>query len=365
MSLRGRLEEMTEPDGSTTIYQYDAAGYVTSVTDDSGGVTSYDRDYFGQAWTVTNEFGTRTHRYDPVGNQVFSQDRNGRVIQRDFNNSNQLVEERWLGDDQTVIETLSFDHTIDGLLSRFQQGTDVGTRVYTNDAYRQVAGETTNHVPEVGPIVLSIGYDSLRRRASSSWQVDGAEIIEQTRRYNDSLGRLDQVTQTGSAVTDKTVTWAYQPGLDQPATLTRASAAADAVDVISAYGYDSRGMVQTLTHTGVAALNQYTMGYDGAGRMISRVDAFDAVAFTYDDAGQLLTATHTQDSLADEIYAYGSDGNRSSSHTQSETLEYEGQSRLVSDGVRSYAYDNEGNLIEQIEIESGRPANSITTTAID
>ncbi|MGB7323492.1 MAG: putative Ig domain-containing protein, partial [Rubripirellula sp.] len=350
---RGRLETETRGDGSTTTYGYDAASFIHTITDASGSVTTYDRDITGLAWSDVNEHGTRLYDYDAMGNQTRMKDRNDRVITREFNTRDQVTREDWLDDTDTILDTLTYNYTVDGRLSQATHGAIDVTRNFTDDGNRQVAGETTNHVPIGGAIELTIGYDSLGRRDSAAWIADTEALFGQQYQYTDALGRLSQITQSGPAVTDKTVDWTYATGLDKPATIGRQTVAADAVSVTSTYSYDARGLVDSLAHAGAGVINSYSHAYDLAGRITGRSDSFDSAVYSYDDGDQLLSVTHTQDVLADEVYGYAEDGRRSSSTTQIGPLQYEGQNRLTSDGIHTFAYDNEGNLIEQIEIATG------------
>ncbi len=77
--------------------------------------------------------------------------------------------------------------------------------------------------------------------------------------------------------------------------------------------------------------------------------------YSYDYAGQLIGATDSTDSLADEGYDFDPTGNRQSTTTgASTTASITGANNtLVSDGTYTYQYDAEGNRIEQTNIATG------------
>ena len=343
----GRLEKKTTPEGSETLFGYDESNFIQSVTDASGAVVTYQKDLTGRIWKETSTFGSRTFRYDAAGNPIEQVDRLGRKTTRAFNTRDQVVTENWFDADGNHTDTLSFVYTTDGQLSSAIHGDSTLQRSYTEDGLRLVAGEITNQIPTVSPHTMTIGYDALQQRETLGFSNVDGEIFTNTYSYADALGRLSEISQTGPSVTDKSVNWTYEDGLDLPSTITRSTSATGSTAVVSTFEYDGRGFIDTLTHSGAGStLNLYRYTFDPAGRIERREDSFDTAIFAYDDAGQVESVAHTQDAFRNEFYEYTVDGRRDFSHLQIGTFTYEDHNRLTFDGNRLYVHDDEGNLVE-------------------
>jgi len=80
------------------------------------------------------------------------------------------------------------------------------------------------------------------------------------------------------------------------------------------------------------------------GTLLTSVESTDGTAtYTYDALGQLLSATYSNDSFADESYTYDANGNRLTANGNTYTTGADNQ--LLSDGTYTYVYDAEGNRI--------------------
>ena len=85
-------------------------------------------------------------------------------------------------------------------------------------------------------------------------------------------------------------------------------------------------------------------GSSSSSNLLTTVTSSDGtVTYTYDAIGQLLSATYSNESIADETYTYDANGNRTSATGSASVVGADNQ--LQSDGTYRYSYDAEGNRI--------------------
>ena len=346
------VRQRTAPDGSVTQFEYGLSNFALAVTDAVGDTITYDRDIFGEIWSETGPNGTRLMTRDAAGNMISQTDRNGRVTNRTFTTRDQVATETWLDVDGSEVRELVFGFTVDGQLASTTDGDNSIVRDYSRNNLRNLVSETNDHAGLPVPVTLDWDFDAIGRVETSAAATGETSLFANTYEYIDPLGRLSRIGQSGPGLATLNVGYEYATGLDSAAQITRSSNATGSQNVVSTYSYDDRGLVDTLTHSGATTINQYDFDFDAAGRLEKSVDRYDTAFFEYDDAGQLRSASHSADTLSGELYEYGPDGRRTFQAGQPSPYQYEAGHRLVSDGVRSFAYDDEGNVIETVIIAS-------------
>ena len=122
----------------------------------------------------------------------------------------------------------------------------------------------------------------------------------------------------------------------------------------SSFTYDEANRLTNLTHGNSSNdFAFYDLSYDAASRITQITDVDGTNNYTYDNRDQLIAADHSDEDNADESYAYDANGNRINSSLHGDGYVTDANNRLVSDGIYNYEYDNQGNLIRQIEIGTG------------
>ncbi len=181
----------------------------------------------------------------------------------------------------------------------------------------------------------------------------------------------------GNAVAHIDITLSYNDA-DQVASISRYQD--DELTVTADYTYNADGLLVGLVyHQGDAVLTQYTFsgvawdatasvgptaptgqsmlpvhetseiaeaiaGSSSSSNLLTTVTSSDGtVTYTYDAIGQLLSATYSNESIADETYTYDANGNRTSATGSASVVGTDNQ--LLSDGTYRYSYDAEGNRI--------------------
>lgn len=298
--VRGDVESMTDPNGKTTSYTYDADGDLTSSSITVGELTdttTYAYNNLGQLYCEVSpdanaasvtcpSFGdsrhsdTTTYAYDADGNETSSTDADGNETTYSYDADNNQTE------------------VTDPLDNVTKTTYDADDRVSTvTDGYGSASSTTTTYTYDIAAGSCPSAPDG----TTYCTQVENG-LDHTTTSYYDALD--DMIEQAPPNTTDQSA---------------------------ATYTYDGDGNVLTLTDG--SGTTSYT--YDGD----NQVTAID-----YSDAGSGYTAP------TDVTYSYDADGNRTEMTDGTGTTDYyyDGLGRLdkVDDGyghVVTYKYDDDGN----------------------
>ncbi len=166
----------------------------------------------------------------------------------------------------------------------------------------------------------------------------------------DNLHRLSSILQTrgddDTNATEKLVQFTYNAADDLVHIARYADRAGEAPIAQTAYEYSLNSDLTHLVHSATDILAEYHWNRDSAGRLSEVNSLADGTTeYSYDRRDQLTESVSGNDH---ETYAYDANGNRVGPGYQ----HAEGN-RIVSDGTYEYEYDNEGNRIRRVHIESG------------
>ena len=171
----------------------------------------------------------------------------------------------------------------------------------------------------------------------------------QTAYQYDSLGRVSSAeqylggNQTGNV--NELASFGYNDNSSLSSVNRYANAAETTLVATSTYGYDKDGRLTSLDHTqGATTLNDYSpIGYDLASNVTSVTSTLDGTtSYTGYDASNQLTAVAGASSLH-----YDQNGNRTGGGYVTGA-----DNRLLSDGTYNYTYDQNGNLVKQVQISN-------------
>jgi RHS repeat-associated protein len=305
----GDVTAMTDPNGHTWAYAYDADGDRTSVTDPlghkatdtyntigerltavsaRGNTTSYAYDALGDVTGVTDPLGhTTSYTYDAGQNLLTVTDASGNATSYSYDPDNQQTVARHLSPTGIVVQTTKTSYDADGNVSTQTDG----------------LGNSTSY-----------GYDPLNR-------LTGASSPAVTTSYGyDAAGNLTSVTDGNG----NTTSYAY-----------------DAANRLTGIGYGS------------ATTPDVGYGYDADGRRISMTDGTGTSHYTYDSLGRLTKVT--DGTGATVSYGYDLDGNITAltypnGKTVTRTFTAAGQLASVTDWLghtTAFGYDPDGNLASE------------------
>ncbi|MFF8944220.1 LamG-like jellyroll fold domain-containing protein [Streptomyces sp. NPDC014864] len=373
------IASSTSPGGVTMSYGYNRAGDTTSVTDGAGNTTRYAYDFEGNRSKTTLADGTYTttdynadgdptatksydasgtklwetsQAYDGVGNMTATTDANGHTSRFTYDAAGTITQEIQPVDASTSITT-TFGYDASGNRTRFTDGRGNSWR-YTYTPWGQqekVIEPTTAKYTSAADSTTTFAYDS-------DGQMTGATLpggVTTSMSY-DSLGQLTSMSGSGADAATATRSFTYDSDGRVLSADTAEAGTVGAVDhqdaTHDAFTYDDRGDV--LTASGSAGSSSFAYNDDGA--TTSRTDAAGTTTYGYDTAGRLSSlndaATGTQLTYSygvlNEVKSvkYGSTG-------QIRTFGYNSAHELTSDVLVqdastlasfTYGYDDNGNL---------------------
>lgn len=305
-----RLAKIEDPASGVTSLSYDADDDLTSVTDPRTLTTSYGYDGFGDLSSQASpDTGTTTDTYDSGGNLATSTDARGAVATYGYDALNRVTSTAYSLGGNTD-QTLSFT---------YDQGTDgIGHLTGASDA---------NH--------------------SMSWSYD-------------PQGRVTQMTQTVGGFA-KSVQYGYTNG--DLTTLTTPSGQMIGYQYsnhrISAITVNGSPLVSGVTYAPFGSVTgwQWASGstvsrtYDGDGQVTSSTTGGYTASYSYYADGTLESATEdapavysTSSGATTVAVASGSNQITSLSGAASGSYQYDAAGDLLSDGTRTFTYDDGGRL---------------------
>ena len=223
----------------------------------------------------------------------------------------------------------------------------------------------TQQIPGLAPVVTLTSQYAAGNRTQLAAAVGGTNDFVNNYQYTSISAQMSQVSQTangGDAVAAKAGTFQYDlagelvgVGRYQNADATQNLVA------LAAYGYDADGNLTSLVYSnGASTLPSYSWTYDAAGNMLTASETLgsivDSVTYANDSTGQLLSATPSPlppgegqgEGAPSESFSYDSNGNRTNTGYVTGP-----NNELLSDGTYNYSYDADGNCILRTSIADG------------
>jgi len=338
--------------GKTATTTYDLVGNVVGVEDESSNKTTYQYDGLNRLLNDTNSFGTRAMTYDVAGNRASTVDRNGRRMEYQYNRGNQLRTDRWLDASGQLLQTYSYQTDASNRVLGIDDGTISSQFEFSEDAADRLLGQTIALAGQ-SPFQVTHTPDPLGRPIATELRIgDGPVLVRNTFDRDYSRDRIARITQDGAFASKKTIDVSYSTDFSNRLNqLTRRDNVGNVVSR-SALTYDNRGNVGQIVHTASGSnLQTLVYTYNASNEVASHTDAVGSATYSYDALHRLAGVDYANTST-DESYSYDASGNPTQTAT-SATFTMGKENRILSDGVKNYAYDAEGNLITATVIASG------------
>jgi RHS repeat-associated protein len=372
LNANGQATATVDPTGAETYQLFDANGNVTESKDADGHATSFAYDALNRLTLTTDALGNTTKDYyDAAGNVTGARDGNGNLTQNYYDADNRLTGTRdALGNlSQTLYNgNGQVTETIDANSNTVQFGYDADSRRTT---VTDGTGQTTTTLYDGMGNVTQV-TDPLGHSTQYLFDADGRQTVmidalaNRTTQLYDAVGNLTYVKDASNNVT----TFAYDA-------LNRKTAETAAIGSTT-FAYNAVGDEISTTD----ALGQrLTFSYDGANRetgetMLNTGGSLqDRATFTYDAAGNMLTAANSQGTytmlynalnqvtLVHELFgqaltmSYDGAGNRTvvQDNFGTQTSVYDADERLE---TQNYA----GISTTQVRVQIGYQANGELST---
>lgn len=317
-----RVTRVTDPRQGTTLASYDANSNLVSFTDARGNTTSYVYDNMGRATSRRDPLlHDMTVQYNADGSVNQSTDRRGQITSHTYD---------FLGRPTQIAyadsSTTSF--TYDGG-SRLTQVVDSlsGTSTFAYDNLDRLTSKTT---PQG---TISYAYDNAGRRTSMT--VAGQSAVNYT---YDAADRVTQISR-GTA----TVTFAYDAA-------GRRTSTSLPNGITTEYSYDAASQLTGLTYKqGSTVLGNLTYAYDVSGRRTQVGGSYARTGLPQAVTSATYDAANHQTAFAGQTLSYDVNGNLTSDGTYSYT--WNARNQLVSISASglsaSFAYDAFGDRISK------------------
>ena len=322
-----QLETITDALTGIQAFTYDVEGNVDTFTDARSKTTTFTYDKRNRQTTRISHGGTftTTFTYDLRDNLIDTVDPKTQLIHRDYDDLSRLT------DITTPDNAIGIGYDKVGNPTDV---TDADSQVtFTYDGLNRVQMAQTSLTTGIQPsVLLTSVYDAVGNRRQLD--EDGGSSV--TTYLYDLAGRLTTLTPPAGASTQ--VTLGYDPS-------GRLASLVYPNGVTTAYGYDTQGRLDTLSHTLGANPSFASFGYtyNPVGNILAILDQVtpsENRTHTYDALQRLKTGGTTGNA---ETYDYDLVGNRTTSFL-STTHNHDDLNRLLEDDQFTYTYDANGNL---------------------
>mgnify|MGYP002393289946 CR=1 FL=1 len=317
----GNILEQIQPNGTATRYEYDARNLRTAQIDGKGNRITFAYDENRRLIEQVNPLGQKlTWTYDQRG-RLTERSNGAQVIQYGFDDKHRLRVINYGKPGEKIVH--SYDDK--GRLSRAATPTLAVTLTY--DALNRVVARTLARGD--AERVLRYTYNAANRKTSvvlSEKTPDGTyRLLHQTAYGYDEAGNLSELKANSRLICK----YAYD-------SVGRLSRREYGNGIIAASTYDSFGRLLRVDIQGGCLVEPMILAYawDAAGQVTARTWNGETQNFTYDGAGQLLTAE-----------AVSSDRASDSSTLQRVSF----SPAPAPQPVESYRYDAAGNIVEKFE----------------
>jgi len=372
----GNIASVTDPNGNTTFYDYDALNRLTTVTQPGNVITSYDYDTHGNLSSVADaESHVTTYEYDDMGRVLTS-------TSPDTGSSFYAYDEAGNLTHKTDAKGIAVGCAYD-LLNRL---TNVGfpdssqNMTYTYDAGTYGMGRRTGMTDPSGSMTL--GYDSRGRLVQKTCTLNGhtystartftsgsrvisatyptGRTVDYTR---NSIGKISGVSTSNNGTTTTLINnLSYLPfgpasGMDMGAgngvtnvfdELYRTIVTNPGAETERIYTYDANGNLTSINVTNDLSKDK-TFTYDALNRLIAANGSYGAINYSYDNVGNRITKVTNDDT---ETYTYVAGTNRLQEVTGPVNFAYDANGNITGIGNRNFIYNQNNRLVRVEEIST-------------
>ncbi len=361
----GNLLSETDAMNNVTTYTYNADGELTSVTDANGNATNYQYDAASQLTLITFANGkTQQFWYDAAGNVIRHKDETGNHTVMAYDANGNMTS-------RSYPDGSSDRYTYDpngNLLTANNANANI---TFTYDANGQVLSETMSTSFNSQPSTFNYTYDTHNGTINITYP--SGRVIEE---HYDLRGRLSTILNSQFSILNSPDTIAFFTYTPTDHVATRTYGNGDH----TTFSYDAANRLTKISslNSQFSILN-YNYTYDPAGNILSRLDslrpdrsetyAYDAlhrltefrrgvannsgvipnplkqVQYTLDALGNRLGVRTSSSVGSDVVVNYSHNNMNAYTAVGSETMQYDGNGNMLSDGSHTYQYNYRNRMI--------------------
>ncbi|CAD6548971.1 scabin-related ADP-ribosyltransferase [Paraburkholderia metrosideri] len=365
LNSAGSKVTLTDWDGSTTVYQYDASrnvyvstgpigvsvaqgdfkpGYSDVTSAGAHATLSFDAATHSWQWSDGSKQLNETYDANHGGRLVASRDRDGNTVTYAYNAAGQLAQVSTAGGDVTYL-----DYNAAGQLTELRSVyRGMGNNLVTSTAIRyayDTQGRLSQVITDLSPEDNSIGdgrvftttytYDGTSSRIASVTQSDGSQMAFTYLQVNGEY-RVATIAEKADNGVVRLTSLSYDTAKNQT-TVT------DPLGYRQVWTYDSAGRLTNIKSTSTVdgQSENRSFGYDANGNLSLLNDGRGkTISFVYDAAGNLIKQS---EKAADITRAYGANNEllTETNREQMPSTEYGFQSQY---STTRYVYDVAGHL---------------------
>ena len=307
----GRVRSIRDAAWGTRKFSYDAAGQVTEVTNGLGGVTRYTYDEAGNVTKVTDPAGRiTTYEYDVLGNMVKTMDPAGAITLYEYDAAGRVLRvvdaaqkvHAWGYDSSGAACAYSVDGTEQLRVDRDNRTrsvtvTDYAASIPADDRDGSLPWVSRYELDRLGRITAvarSWGESQSAASGSGAYELSYAYDADGYRTgFTSPYGALAYTRNAVgniSAITNTDTGEQSSLSYDAAGALIRAQVA----DTVRSWTYDGHGAIMGYSETATGADNSADVRVevirDEAGRIVGVDSAAGLITYSYDGAGQLVSA---------------------------------------------------------------------------
>jgi RHS repeat-associated protein len=349
---------------SNTVYSYDNVGNLTGVTYHTNHSLSFSYDNMNRLTTMSDGVGTTTFTYTPAG-QLASESGPWASDTVAYTYTNRLRSGLNLQQPNASAWVQNYGYDLAARMTGISS--PAGTFAYT---YNTGLGGTVSASALVQEVALPYGaaitnaYDGNARMTDTALVNTGGSILDSSV-YTYNVGNQRTTLQrigTNTAPFTNTATYTYDP-IGEVVADVASQGTTNRLNEQLHYVFDPAGNLNYRTNNAlienfqVNTLNELTANTNGGTLTVmgtttspaASVSVNGATASNYSDAtfaapGLPLTTTYT--ATASDSLGRSATNTVSVSIAATTTFQYDGNGNLTNDGLRSFAYDDENQLIQ-------------------
>ena len=394
ISYSGIILELTNPEGHTTLYEYnDLPGLPTKLTDAQNRMAIYTYDAIGRLKVVVyNALRSQSYEYDGLHNVTSETHPETGTISYSFDSSNRLSVKSWGGNEQHCYYNASGQLTSVTGAETVVYGYDdengnpisiTGSSGWSRSGFSYNQFGSLEHevitIPGLTPKSINYGYDNNNNLKTTTYpdgnvvdtpsnglnRPESLTFNETTLIENVAYGPNKMIASMDIAENGTTfASTFFSNGAPNTASLMRGSTPLYNVT----YTYDGAGNINGISSQSPAPALNATFDYDSLNRLTSAIYSTGDMGnprsydYEYDAYGNILTVRHdtiiafnkTYDSYNRTVgYQYDSRGNLISAEGKNYVWDAQNRLRAITDAsaqfVAEYTYDDRGLRIATLE----------------